>query len=169
MTAPGPVPPPADERGDELRRLLDERACERLIVVYAQLVDFGRASEIADLFTSDGRWQGTDLLLEGQEQIRAWFTRREGLARRLSRHVFTNVAVDVGVDGPDTARSLSYMVNYRRDRRAGEPDLPLAADLPKYVGECHDRFRRTDDGWRFVSRRVEVAFRRGASAGMVAP
>ncbi|MDO8187837.1 nuclear transport factor 2 family protein [Conexibacter sp. JD483] len=161
MTAPRPLPP-ADERGDELGRLLDERACERLIVVYAQLVDFGRASEIADLFTPDGRWEGTELLLEGREQIRTWFTRREQLARRLSRHVFTNVAVDVGADGPDTARALSYMVNYRRDRRDGDPAPPLPADLPKYVGECHDRFRRTHDGWRFASRRVEVAFRRGA-------
>lgn len=37
--------------------------------------------------------------------------------------------------------------------------------MPKYVGECHDRFRRTDGGWRFASRRVEVAFRRGTSVG----
>ncbi|HST40685.1 MAG TPA: nuclear transport factor 2 family protein [Conexibacter sp.] len=158
------VRPAGAPREDALQRLLDERACERLIVVYAQLVDFGRAREIADLFTADGRWQGTDLLLDGREQIRAWFTRREQLTRRLSRHVFTNVAVDVGADGPGTARSLSYMVNYRRDRRDGERDLPLRADLPKYVGECHDRFRRTDDGWRFTSRRVEVAFLRSGAA-----
>ena len=37
---------------------MDEAACERLIVEYTHLVDFGNAPGIADLFTSDGVWRG---------------------------------------------------------------------------------------------------------------
>ena len=50
---------------DELDRLLVERSCERLINEYSRLVDFAEAAAVADLFTEDARWQGTDLLLEG--------------------------------------------------------------------------------------------------------
>jgi hypothetical protein len=38
---------------DALSRLLDERACERLVIDYTHLVDFGEAARIADLFTED--------------------------------------------------------------------------------------------------------------------
>jgi SnoaL-like domain len=143
---------------DELSRLLAERACERLIVQYCRFVDFGEASRIAELFTEDGRWEGVELTLSGREAIRDWFTRREGLARRVSRHVCTNLAIDVASE--DEASGLCYMINYRHDRRDGELTLPVPVEVPKFVGELHDRFRRTDEGWRFSRRRVELSFMR---------
>ena len=147
---------------DDLERLLSERACERLIVEYCRLVDYGNAGAIADLFTEDGTWEGTDLLLNGRDEIRAWFERREGITRRVSRHVCTNVGVDVL--SPDEAQSVCLLINYRHDRRDGDESMPVPADHPKYVGELRDRFRRTPDGWRFASRKVEVAFARPRSA-----
>ena len=45
---------------DQLERLVAERACERLVLEYARLVDSGSASQIADLFTDDGEWLGAD-------------------------------------------------------------------------------------------------------------
>jgi hypothetical protein len=146
---------------DELARLLAERACERLIVRYCQLVDFGHAAQIADLFCEDGEWRGVDLHLQGRDQIRAWFSEREQLTRRVSRHLCTNVGVDLLSD--DEAQSLCYMVNYRHDSRDGDPQLPVTLEIPKFVGELHDRFRRTSDGWRFQSRTVELSFVRRRS------
>ncbi len=159
-TPPGSGPAASLVRGgapmDELQQILAERACERLIVEYCRRVDFGEASGIADLFTDDGRWEGTDLVLEGREQIRAWFEKREGVSRRVSRHVCTNVAVALASE--TEASSLCYMINYRHDRREGDEALPVPAEVPKFVGELHDSFRLTDDGWRFASRLVTVAF-----------
>lgn len=156
----GSTPTPGAPRSiapmDDLERLLAERACERLIVEYCRLVDFGNAAKIADLFTEDGRWEGTDLVLDGREQIRDWFTQRQGVTRRVSRHVCTNVGVDLLSDSE--AESMCYMINYRHDRPEGDTSLPVPAEHPKYVGELHDRFRRTPHGWRFASRRVEVSF-----------
>jgi hypothetical protein len=143
---------------DDLERVLAERACERLIVDYCRLVDFGNAAGIAELFTEDGVWQGTDLVLDGRDEIRAWFQRREGVTRRVSRHVCTNVGIDVLSE--DEAEGLCYLVNYRHDRQEGDTSLPVPADHPKWVGELRDRFRRTPDGWRFAHRQVDVAFRR---------
>jgi hypothetical protein len=148
---------------DELARLLAERECERLIIRYCRLVDFGNAGGIADLFCEDGEWRGVDLHLQGRDQIRAWFTEREQLTRRVSRHICTNVGVDVLSE--DEAESLCYMVNYRHDSPDPEPRLPVTLEVPKFVGELHDRFRRTPDGWRFARRTVEVSFvRRRSSA-----
>lgn len=148
---------------DAVERLLAERACERLIMEYARRVDFGNASGIAELFTEDGRWEGTDLRLDGRDAIRAWFTEREQLTRRVSRHLCVNVMVDVLT--ADSARSVSFLVNYRHDRRDGDAAGPVPMEVPKYVGELHDEFRRTPDGWRFTHRRVEVAFLRRREPG----
>jgi hypothetical protein len=141
---------------DALTQLLAERECERLIVQYCRLVDFGQAAEIADLFCQDGEWQGVDLHLRGRDEIRAWFTEREQLTRRVSRHICTNVAIELVSE--DEATSLCYMVNYRHDSRDGDPELPVTLEVPKFVGELHDRFRRTAEGWRFAGRRVELSF-----------
>jgi len=142
---------------NELDRVLVERACERLIYQYCRLVDFGEAAAVADLFTEDGRWQGTELLLQGREEIRAWFVKREAISRRVSRHVFTNVLVDAISE--TEAKSLSYMINFRHDRAEGDETMPVPAEEPKWVAEVEDTFRRTpDEGWRFSSRHVKPAF-----------
>ncbi|HEY5334136.1 MAG TPA: nuclear transport factor 2 family protein [Solirubrobacterales bacterium] len=143
---------------DELDRMLVERSCERLIMEYSRLVDFGEAAAVADLFTEDARWEGTDLLLTGREEIRAWFEKREAVARRVSRHVFTNVMIDVV--SPTEARGLSYMINYRHDRQEGDETMPVVMEVPKWMGEANDTFRLTEDGWRFASRLVVPAFMR---------
>jgi SnoaL-like domain len=143
---------------DAVERMIAERSCERLIVEYCRRVDFGNAGGIADLFTEDAVWSGVELILDGRPAIREWFLRREGLARRVSRHVCTNIGVDVLSD--DEAQSTCYLINYRHDRQEGDLRMPAPGDIPKYVGECHDRFRRTPDGWRFTARHVDVAFAR---------
>ncbi len=140
---------------DVIRRMADERACERLITQYTHLVDFGRAPDIADLFTEDGVWRTDEFSMDGQDEIRAGFERRQGVTRRLSRHVCTNIAIEV--DG-DVATGLCYLVNYRHDSETGEAERPSPADVPKYVGEYRDRFVRTEDGWRFQDRLCEMAF-----------
>lgn len=141
---------------DELEQLIAERDCERLLTEYCRRVDFGEASAIADLFTEDGTWEGVELLLTGREAIREWFTNRQNLARRVSRHINTNIAITLLSE--TEAESLCYLVNYRHDREEGDNSLPAAGDIPKFVGECRDGFRLTDEGWRFSSRKVELAF-----------
>jgi ketosteroid isomerase-like protein len=143
---------------DDLARLVAERACERLLVEYVRRVDFGEAASLADLFAADGIWEAEGLVLDGREAIRTHFLRRQGVIRRVSRHLVTNVAVDV--EAPDAARSLSYFANLRVDRAEGDLSLPVAIGLPKYTGEYHTTFRREGEGWRMVHHRVEVTFLR---------
>ena len=139
---------------DELSRLVAERDCAALITRYTHLVDEGQASGVAELFTPDGVWASPEATLEGQEAIRAAFLRREQSGRR-SRHVCTNVAIDVEDEG--SASGLCYLTLFRTDAE-GTPARGTAPDL---VGVYRDRFVRTPEGWRFSSRRTEVTFVHG--------
>ena len=145
---------------DDIPRMLIERECERLINQYCLFVDFGEASRIAELFTEDGQWINESIRMEGQEGIRKWFSKRQDVTRRTSRHLCTNVLITM-VD-EDHATGICYLINYRHDSRTGEAEVPAPSDAPKFVGEYRDTFVRTPDGWRFQTRICDVTFLRGS-------
>lgn len=146
---------------DDLQRMAAERSCEALIARYAHVIDDGHASQVADLFTADGVWESPESTLVGRDAIRTAFLRREQSGRR-SRHVCTNVAVDV-VD-ESNATGICYLVLFRTD--APDDGSPARGTQPALVGVYRDSFARDPEGWRFRHRVTEVAFLagRGASA-----
>ena len=126
---------------DEARAI--EWECARLIAHYANLNDAGRWAEVAALFAPDGRLarpSSPDVFIEGREAILAAFLARPA---RTTRHICSNIVVEVA--GPDDASAESAMLLF-----TGE-----AAPL---VGSFHDRFVRTDAGWRFAERRGVLTF-----------
>jgi uncharacterized protein (TIGR02246 family) len=144
---------------DEINLLFDERACERLMYQYARYVDSGHASGIADLFTEDGTWTGADGRgMNGQAEVRAAFSAREALARRQSRHVITNVLIDV--HSSDRASGIAYLINFRHDSQGDEVERPAPARHPKFVGDYHLEFRRVDGQWRIKALRFDLLFLR---------
>jgi uncharacterized protein (TIGR02246 family) len=144
---------------DDITRLLAERACERLMYQYARYVDSGQASAIADLFTEDGTWTGADGRgMNGQAEVRAAFSARQALVRRQSRHVITNVLIDV--HSPDRATGIAYLINYRHDSQGDEAEHPAPARHPKFVGDYHLEFCRVDDQWRIRALRFDLLFLR---------
>lgn len=138
---------------DDLPRLVAQQACAALVSRYTHLVDEGHASEVADLFTADGVWSSPEATFDGREAIRTAFLRREKSGRR-SRHVCTNLAVDV--EDEYHATGLCYLTLYRTDAET----TPPRGTTPDLVGVYRDRFVRTEDGWRFESRTTEVSFLR---------
>jgi len=144
---------------DDIQRLLIERECERLINQYCLFVDFGEASRIAELFTENGWWENESIRMEGREGIRRNFSHREGVTRRTSRHLCTNVLIDV-ID-EDHATGVCYLINYRHDSPTGTAEYPAPSDAPKFVGEYRDTFVRTPEGWRFATRHCDITFLRG--------
>ena len=141
----------------ELESLLIERACARLVALYTHRVDFGDAESVAELFAEDGVWEVGDTRFEGRDALRAMLRNRQEMSGRRSRHVCTNLAVDV-VD-PDHATGLVYLSLYRHDFGSTERDEGVAPGGPPVaVGQYRDRFVRTADGWRFAWRRAELAF-----------
>ncbi|TYL55504.1 nuclear transport factor 2 family protein [Nocardioides sp. BGMRC 2183] len=144
-----------------IERLLAIEECRRLMADYGWRFDHGRAVEVAELFTDDGVWRSNTIEAVGQEQLRAFFQRRADLTDRLTRHVVTNIAIDV-VDA-DHVRARSYAVEIRDDRGVDG----LGADTrPGVVGDYEDDLVRVDGRWLFQERRVIIEFKRDTESFM---
>jgi ketosteroid isomerase-like protein len=103
---------------------------------------------VASLFTPDGalRMPNVPVELAGPEQIRAWGQRVPEFVDYLVQTVHSGV---IRLDG-DTASGRAYMQELIR-LRDGDSELNFAI--------YHDRYRRTDEGWKFIERVYEIRYR----------
>jgi hypothetical protein len=127
---------------EEQRRAI-EQDCARLVARYANLNDSGRWDDVASLYAKDGRMArptAPDEWIVGRDAILAAFLARPA---RTTRHVCSNVVIDVRSDSEATGESAMLLFT-------GE-------GVPK-VGSFHDIFVRTDAGWLFAERRGSLIF-----------
>ena len=141
-----------------LQKMEIEKACERLIYQYCYLVDHDEAAKIADLFTEYGTWFNVNVTMNGSDGIRQGFQKRQDNQARMSRHVCTNVLIDV--ISAYEARATVYMSLYFHDGEPGRERSPT--DCLQKLGEYRDRFVKTEERWRFASREVIANFWRDA-------
>lgn len=126
------------------------RTIENLVYTYAERIDAGDLAGVADLFRHGRIQAGPGMVFEGSDQVRRMYdgaTRlyEDGTPR--TRHVTTNVAVDVDEDaGTGSARSY-YTVFQQTD------ELPLQ---PIIAGHYHDTFHQVDGQWCFDTREMFV-------------
>lgn len=125
------------------------RLVENLVYSYAERIDAGDLAGVAELFRH-GRIQASGVVFEGEEQVRGMYdgaTRLYDDGTPRTRHVTTNVAIEVDDDaGSATARSC-YTVFQQTD------ELPLQAIIS---GRYHDTFHRVDGHWCFDTREMFV-------------
>lgn len=130
---------------DEVQRLVDERAIERLLVEYCRLVDDGETSRVAELFEADGRLDLMGREAVGRDAIAAVFAAAGSPVDRPSTsHVLSNIVIEL--DGSSAKATTDLTVVGR------SADGTFAVTL---AARYHDELRRTDR-WRFLSRRVVV-------------
>jgi ketosteroid isomerase-like protein len=110
----------------------------------AMMNDYNR---LASLFTHDGalRMPHVPVDLVGREEIRAMGKRREALAEYF---VQTTHPGTIQLDG-DTASGRAYLQELI-GLRDGSSHLNYAI--------YHDRYQRTDDGWKFTERVYEIRY-----------
>jgi ketosteroid isomerase-like protein len=117
-----------------------------LIHEYAERIDTGDLDGLAALFT-DATWgsPGRGTSLRGAEQVRHGY---DGVilydGSPCTKHVISNVTIELTGDGTATARSYFTVLQAR-------PDFPLQ---PIIAGRYHDRFERVDGRWRFADRQI---------------
>jgi hypothetical protein len=135
-------------------RIEIERACERLILVYASALDRGDMSAAADCFAANGsfaRPMTPDAVIEGREAIRAGLlTRPRSL---LTRHLTTNVMIDV--ESRDAASGISCLTMISTTPAEGAKP-PFVSQGPIWFGEMKDRFVRENGEWKFLERRGSI-------------
>jgi len=132
-----------------------ERACAKLAIAFTNHVDNRRADEAAEVFAVDGEFERRGETLAGREEIRATLKARP--ATMLSRHLCANLAIDV-IDA-DNARGVVSFAVYMHNFAEGEQGPAPLRDA-EAIGEYHDVYVRTAEGWRIKRRNTTVAFRR---------
>jgi hypothetical protein len=132
-----------------------------LIYRYDEHVDRGRFSEAAALFANATvTYEGRGITTTGAPELEEFLHRSDrlypdGTPRTL--RLRTNVVVDVD---DDAASAFSFFTMFQ--------EAPGFAFQVILAGATHDRFERSDDGWRFTDRSVEIRLTGDLSAHSVA-
>jgi hypothetical protein len=142
---------------DERRRI--EQDCRDLVAAVAQLGDRGDAAGAAARFTDDCTWIRGGRPYRGRAGVIDSYGRIP--ATQVSRHMSANCVVQV--DDADHATAITYYVAYHHDPGVASPAFPLPFDPPFSLGEWHDRFVRTTEGWRISHRETRRLFERRGS------
>ena len=128
-----------------------EMQVEELLYAYAARIDAGDFAGVAELFR-----EGAITLPDGTEVARGYdavLALYEGTTRRhddgtpRTKHVVTNVVVEVADDGGSATARSYFTVLQATD------ELSLQVVV---AGRYTDRFSPTDDGWAFAERTMHV-------------
>lgn len=129
---------------------LIEAECSRLIAGYAYHVDRREYEELANLFAEDGVLDRGGNITSGRDSILAAMHERD--KKVATRHMngtpfFTSVT-------PTEARAVTYMLMYLVE---GTDEGPNEVPGTTGLGEFHDHFKLTEDGWRISERIAKPA------------
>ncbi|TQS26617.1 nuclear transport factor 2 family protein [Microbispora sp. KK1-11] len=143
---------------ERTRALEDEREVTRLILSYGPLVDSGSADAVAGLWDADGVYDVDELLMRGQDQIAAMVRSdaHQGWIAGGCAHFVGPPRVTLAGDDA-TALSYSLMVTH------GDGGFVL-----RRATANHWTLRRTDAGWRIVTRTARVLDGRPESPALLA-
>lgn len=130
------------------------RAIERLIYEYAEMIDAGNFAGVGKLLArcvvaSPANRDG----ITGADQVLKLFQQSTRLypdtGTPKTKHVMTNLIVDISADGLSAATRSQYTV------LQGTAALPLQ---PIVAGRYHDEFRCESGRWSFARREILVDF-----------
>ena len=125
-------------------------AVAALVHRYAELLDGGDLDALADLFArATLRSNQRPVVRSGREDALALYRDTVILydGSPCTKHVLTNLAIDLDADGTTATARTHFAVLQAR------PELPLQVVL---AGRYHDRFARLDGTWHFTDRLILV-------------
>ena len=128
----------------------DEQAIRNLLFLYAERMDGGDLTGVAELFSEAEYGAGEGAPVRGSEAVerihRALVILHEDGTPR-TQHLTTNVAIEVD-PATGTARARSRFCVLQ-----GLPGSPVGIVA---AGRYEDAFTRRQDGWRFSARRIHL-------------
>jgi len=136
----------------ELELMLAEEACRRQIIRFASLNDIGDYEALAGLFTQNAifaRPSAPDVPIVGREAILSSFQSRQP---RLTRHVMSNI--EVNIQTPERATVRSMISLYQGD--SGASPAAIQAVL---IGAYDDVMHKVEGHWLFSERRGSLALK----------
>jgi 3-phenylpropionate/cinnamic acid dioxygenase small subunit len=122
---------------------------ERLIFHYAERIDAGDFEGVADLLANAVVKASGGVVADGRAAVLRMYeasTRRYEDGTPHTKHVTTNVIVEIDASGAAIARSYFTVLQ-------SLPDFPLQVII---AGRYHDRFALKAGEWRFTERDIIV-------------
>lgn len=135
---------------DPVGATVDHLAIQRLQSAYADVVSRRSWSELTDLFLPDARIEVDTrtvpvMVFDGPDALGSFIA---GAIERFGffEFVVLNAVIELASGGdPDAATARVWMCEMRTEAASGEWNNSF--------GIYHDRYQRTEDGWRFAHRR----------------
>jgi len=126
----------------------------RLVIEHTFRADNGHANTLDELYAENGELILPGVELRGRLAIREWGQQIvKNAPWRLIRHVCGNMRFIS--TGSNTAEGVVVLTVFMVTGQDAATTIPLT------VGEDHDRYIRTEEGWKFISRKWVELFTRG--------
>jgi 3-phenylpropionate/cinnamic acid dioxygenase small subunit len=137
-----------------------ERACAQVVYRSVRAFDAQDWQGFADCFTESGvflRASEPHAPLRGRAAIRDTLAQRP--VHRLTRHFCTNMLIEPVSE--QRAEGHCYLLLYTGDASKAETTVGRLAHVLQRVGEYHDQFELTAEGWRIARRLGQLVFYTG--------
>ena len=136
---------------DQIETLAIKDACQLVSLRFGRLQDASQHDDLAGLLTADATYVrlGEELTVE---KFIDWI---KTTPPNKTRHFVTPTEVEILDE--NTAQGLTYYTIYLY---GGDDEAPYPLEGPFVVGEYHERFARTDDGWKISRREARIIFRK---------
>lgn len=141
---------------DANQRKQIEQECRDLVIAITQYGDHRDAEKATALFAEDATWLRAGKPYKGHAEILESY--RRSSKTQVTRHM--NGGTMVTIKDDNHAESVTYYIALHHDPKVETPKFPLPFDPPFSMGEWHDKFVRTPQGWRFSSRETKRLFER---------
>ena len=139
---------------DHAQRKAIEQECKDLVIAITQHGDHKETEKCIALFSEDGTWLRGGKPYKGHAEIRSSYKASTQVVRHINGGCMVNVIDD------NHAESVTYYIALHYDPKTDSPKFPLPFDPPFSMGEWHDKFVKTAQGWRFSSRETKRLFER---------
>ena len=136
---------------DPLKMLAIKDACQSISLKFGRLQDERRHDELADLMTTDAVY----IRLGEELAVAAFIAWVKTTPPNKTRHFVTATAFSVVDD--NLAKGITYYTLYLYN---GDEKAPYPLEGPFVVGEYHEEFTRTDNGWKIRRREARIIFRK---------
>ena len=136
---------------DPSEELIIKDKCRELSLRFGRLQDERRYNDLPKLMTKDGTYTRLGEKLTILDFIEWVGT----MPPNKTRHFVTDI--DFSEVREASAKGVSYYTLYLY---GGETNSPYPLDGPFVVGEYHEKFVKTDEGWKIKSREAQIIFRK---------
>lgn len=130
-------------------------ACTQLMAKSLYCADAHDDAGFLALFSEDAVLELRGKSIEGKTEIEKFLIARS--RERVTRHFFSTPAI--ASDDEGYAKGVLYFLLHEAKKGEDEGQGVYPMRMPSAVGEYHDTFTMTQDGWRIASRRIVSVFR----------